>query len=33
LPLARREKAIVAYFDKALGQDMLQEATDEFKLL
>ena len=29
LTATRGKKAIVADFDKALGQDMLQEATDE----
>ncbi len=29
LPTTRAEKAIVAHFDEAFGQDVLQEATDE----
>ena len=31
MSLAGREKAKVTHLDKALGQHMLQEATDEFK--
>jgi hypothetical protein len=29
LPTTRAEKAIVAHFDEAFGQDVLQETTDE----